>query len=136
MLIVNQDHRKSEGAGGAVALEKWYRCLTWLAPTVEKFARAHKFTLGDRLMDTSLDILTMLIEATYTRAPVGLLRQVNIRLTQLRFLVRLAFDLRQLNQRRYEWCVREVDEVGRLIGGWLRALSESAKGDAHGTSRT
>lgn len=31
------------------ALEKWYQFLRWLVPTVEKFPKAQKFTLGDRI---------------------------------------------------------------------------------------
>jgi hypothetical protein len=38
--------------------------LRWLVPTVEKFPRSQKFTLGDRIESTALDVLERLIEAT------------------------------------------------------------------------
>ncbi len=50
------------------AVEAHYQFLTWLMPTVEKFPRSHKFTIGDRVETAALDVLDMLIEATYTRA--------------------------------------------------------------------
>ena len=31
------------------AIEAHYQFLMWLLPTVEKFPRSHKFTLGDRI---------------------------------------------------------------------------------------
>jgi hypothetical protein len=31
------------------AIEAHYQFLTWLMPTVEKFPRSHKFTIGDRI---------------------------------------------------------------------------------------
>lgn len=37
-----------------VALEKWYRFLLWLVPTVEKLPRSQKFTLGDLLQNSAL----------------------------------------------------------------------------------
>jgi hypothetical protein len=49
------------------ALEAHQRFLLWLVLTVEKFPRAQKFLLGDRLQATALDVLKTLIEATYTR---------------------------------------------------------------------
>jgi len=49
------------------ALESHQRFLTWLIPTLEKFPRAQRFLLGDRIESTALDVLERLIEATYTR---------------------------------------------------------------------
>jgi hypothetical protein len=40
--------------------------------------------------------------------------------------VRLASDLRVLDLRRYEFAARSLDEVGRLIGGWIRTDREQA----------
>lgn len=54
---------------GPVVLDKHYRFLNWLMPTVEKFPRAVKFSLGDRIVATALDVLDLLIDATYTREP-------------------------------------------------------------------
>jgi hypothetical protein len=54
------DNSKRTGA----ALEAHYRFLMWLAPTLEKFPRSHKFTIGDRIEVLALDVLEALIEAT------------------------------------------------------------------------
>jgi hypothetical protein len=39
------DNSKRTGA----AVEAHYQFLLWLLPTVEKFPRSYKFTLGDRI---------------------------------------------------------------------------------------
>ena len=57
------DNSKRTGA----AVEAHYQFLLWLLPTVEKFPRSHKFTLGDRIETIALNVLETLIEATYTR---------------------------------------------------------------------
>ena len=46
------------------ALEAHYRFILWLIPTVERFPRAQKFLLGDRIQSTAVDVLESLIEAT------------------------------------------------------------------------
>ena len=70
-----------------------FRLLHWLMPTVEKFPRSHKFTIGDRIEIIAIDVLEALIEATYTRERSQHLRQANLGIEKLRFLLRLAADL-------------------------------------------
>ena len=40
---------------------------------------------------------------------------------ELRYLCRLATDLRHLDGQRYAHAARALDESGRLIGGWRKA---------------
>ncbi len=83
---------------GGVALEKMYQFLLWLIPTVDKFPRAQKFLLGDRIQATALDVLEGLVEATYSRTPKAALAACNLRLEKLRFFMRLAKDLHHLGE--------------------------------------
>ncbi len=57
------------------ALEAHQRFLLWLIPTLEKFPRAQRLLLGDRIESAALDVLERLIEATYTRGRHSLLQQ-------------------------------------------------------------
>jgi hypothetical protein len=111
------DHSRKSG----VALEKIYQFLLWLIPAVEKFPKSQKFLLGDRMQTLALDVQESLIEATYTKNPMPHLLACNLRLEKLRFLFRLAMDLRYLDLQRYEFAARAIDEIGRLVGGWLKA---------------
>ena len=126
------DEKTSQGGPRRVgpALEKAYQFVLWLIPTVEKFPRSQKFLLGDRLQSTALDMLEGLIEATYTREASPVLRRVNLLLERLRVLARLAKDLALLDLRRYEFAERAVDEIGRRVGGWLKAGRGTA-GEGH-----
>ena len=109
------------------AIETHYRFLVWLAPTLEKFPRSHKFTIGDRIEVLALDVLEALIEATYSRERTHHLRRANLGIEKLRFLLRLAADLRLLDRRRYEHAARSLDDTGRLIGGWIKAHDASLR---------
>jgi hypothetical protein len=50
-----------------------------------------------------------------------LLEAVNLKLDKLRLLLRLTHELQLLDHRRYEHAARGVDEIGRLVGGWIKA---------------
>ena len=98
-----------------------YQFLLWLLPMVEKYPRAKKFTLGDRIENTALDVLESLMKATFTRARDQSLSDANLGLDRLRFFMRLSQELRLIDLRKYEHAAREIDGVGRLIGGWAKA---------------
>lgn len=116
------DNAKRTGA----ALEAHYQFLLWLGPTLEKLPKSHKFTLGDRIQNQALDVLEALIEATYTRDRVGHLRRANLGIEKMRYLIRLAVDLKVIDKRRYEYAARTLDDIGRSIGAWAKAHSNAA----------
>jgi four helix bundle protein len=111
-----RDNSKQTG----VALEKAYQFTLWLIPTIEKFPRSQRFLLGDRIETAALGVVEGIVEATYTRNRKPILRKVNLRLEKLRLLFRLCVDLKLIDARRYEYAVRNLDEIGRLVGGWLK----------------
>jgi hypothetical protein len=118
------DNARQTGA----ALEAHYRFLLRLVPTLEKYPRSQKFLLGDRTQQVALDVLESLVEATYTRQRAAFLRNANLGIEKLSFFMRLAFDLKHLDQRRYEHAARSLDDIGKLIGGWEKAHRERAGG--------
>ena len=108
------------------ALEAMYQFLLWLLPTIEKYPRAKKFTLGDRIENAALDVLDSLIKATFSRARDQSLADANLGLDRLRFFMRLSQELRLIDLKKYEHSAREIDDVGRLIGGWTKAHNAHA----------
>lgn len=123
---MTEKNPRAEGARRyGPALERTYQFVLWLVPTLDKFPRSQRFLLGDRIEAAALDVLEGLIEATYARAVTAILGRVNLLLEKLRFLVRIAKDLRYLDLRRYEHAARAIDEIGRLVGGWIRGAAHA-----------
>jgi hypothetical protein len=97
-----------------------YDLLKWAIPTLKKFPRDQRFLLGDRIENHTLDILELLICANYSRDKLGYLQEANRKIELLRFLWRLSLDLGYLSTRRYEFVSKMLNDIGSLIGGWLR----------------
>ena len=98
-----------------------YDLILWMAPKLGAFPRVHRFTLGDRIMTTMLDVLDGTIVAQYRRqARVASLHEANLGLERLRYLVRLSRDLNCISLREYEHAARQLVAAGRHVGGWLR----------------
>ncbi len=85
------------------AVTKLYDYILWMIPKLEKFPRSQKFLIADRIENTLLDSLDILIEAAYSRNNYHLLNTANLKLEKLRYLVRLSNDLKLINLKGYEY---------------------------------
>ncbi len=103
------------------AVQTCHELLLWLIPQLDKFPRARRFTLGERIENGLLEVLELLVDAAYSRAKHSSLKQANLRLAVARHLWRLAQELQVISTRRYEHGARLMDDLGRQIGGWLRS---------------
>lgn len=90
-------------------------------PQLDKFPRARRFTLGERIEGGLLEALELLVEAAYQRNKEAPLRRANLRLEIVRHLWRLAHELKVTSTRQYEHGARLIEDLGRQIGGWLRS---------------
>jgi len=113
-----------------VLLVRWYDHTKWLLERVDSFPKNQRFIFGTRLADTTLDIMELLIEASYTHHKAILLQRANIRLEKLRWLTRLAKDRKVITPRQYEYNAEQLTECGKMLGGWLRSVKEESHAKA------
>jgi hypothetical protein len=73
-----------------------------------------------------LELLLGLVEAAYTANKHGLLQQAGAKVNGLRYLLRLAKDLRLLSVDAYGFAAERLDEIGRMVGGWQKAAAKGA----------
>ena len=105
-------------------VERMYDVTRWVIAKVGTFPRDQRFLLGQRIVNTCLDLLEGLIEAAFM--PSGLektarLRALNARLDALRYLLRLAKDLKLMSRGSWEHVQQDLLRVGKMLGGWARA---------------
>jgi len=105
----------------APVVGKAYDFCLWLLPHVVKFPRSYRFVLGERLEREVVSLLLALVNAAYARDKTEILTGANIRIEGLRFLLRLAKDLRLLSVAQHEYAAEHLDEIGRMVGGWIRS---------------
>ena len=108
------------------AVQRAYDFVLWLVKKVENFPRSYRFTVGERLTATALDLLTALVEAAYSRKKEPLLDTASQKVNTTRFLLRLARDLQLLSQDSWGFSAESLDEVGRMVGGWRKASGRDA----------
>jgi 23S rRNA-intervening sequence protein len=107
-----------------IVLINTYDLILWSCNHKGKFPRNHRFVLGERIERNLYNLLETRIAAKYTKNRQRLLEEANLNLEILRFQMRLAKDLQCLKVESYAFAVRSIDEIGRLVGSWLRGKCE------------
>ncbi len=101
-----------------------YDFILWLIPQVQKFPRAYRFTLSERIQRLTLDFYDSLVAAGKSKGQARRerLSGADIQLEQLRVWLRYARDQNLITVRQYEHSIRQLKEVGSLLGAWLKQV--------------
>ena len=76
----------------AIVVQRSYDLALWLIRKVEKFPRSFRFSVGDRIVARSLDLLESLVESAYAADKRALLERATRSVNSLRLLLRLGLD--------------------------------------------
>ena len=111
---------------------KTYDLLLWLIPRTTTFPREQRFVLARHIQDVALRFQECLIEAgtlpkESRQAKLNWLNKADVELTKLRFHLRLCRDLQLLDAGQHQHVSRMLDEIGRLLGGWFKALGSASQ---------
>ena len=99
---------------------KLYDIAKWLVGRVAGFPKVVRFSLGERILENALLVLEDVTRAQFRRKKLDLLIGCNERLDALRVLLRLAMDTKGISFRQYEFSTGELQEAGRMLGGWIK----------------
>ena len=105
-----------------LVIDRTYELLKWFLGRLAKFPRSHRYGLGQRIETTLYGVFEGLIRARYcsAEARVAQLNDLNLQLEILRMHSRLADELAMLPHSSYEFASREINEIGKMVGGWLK----------------
>ena len=103
--------------------QKTYDFLLWLKPTVQRFAKVHKYSLGIQLENEVLELLKKIVRANYKRDKKEFIEECFAHYEIVKILVRLSKEYKLLNIKQYEFASKELDEIGKLLGGWYKKFS-------------
>lgn len=105
-----------------VIFTRTYDLLDWLLPRCERFPKAQRFAITQRLQGAALDACEALYDANARKGAARLaqLQAADAHLNKLRLYLRLAHAWHWLSSGQYAHVSAMVAEVGKLLGGWLK----------------
>ncbi len=103
--------------------QKTYELILCLYPMANKFPKSQRFVLAQRIENSALNILEYIIIANNEFNKENALRKASVELEKLRIFIRLAKDLSFISFKKYEYVSKLINEVGKLLGGWIKSQS-------------
>jgi hypothetical protein len=104
---------------------KTYDLMVWLIPALTKFPKDQRFRLAARLEQSLFAFYETILSAARSKDRRPILMRADLELERLRLYLRLAQEVKCLSFKQYEHAARLVNEVGKLLGGWLKTTSAS-----------
>jgi hypothetical protein len=103
-----------------IVFRKVYEYLFWLKPTVERFTRVHKYSLGTQMQTSALQLLKLIIRANYASDKPYLINEALVEYEIQRVYLRLAFEHKLVTKRQFEFASKRLEEIAKLLRGWVR----------------
>lgn len=98
-----------------------YTCL-------RQFPKSEKFTMVADIKNSMYTLLKLLIRASKKYYKKNTLQDADIELQYLKTMIRLASELKThpngapfLSIRQYEIWAKQLDEIGRMLGQWIKS---------------
>lgn len=90
----------------------------------DHFPQKAKYTLGDTIDSRFIFVLELLFTATYQtkEQKVPTLARIQTGIDMINFLLRIAWEVKALDTKKYAELGEKLTEAGRMIGGWRRGL--------------
>lgn len=107
--------------GQSPIFSRTYDLLRWIVPVTVKFPRQQRFVMAEVVQRSAFELLERLIEASKSSQPMEELNAADASLTKLRYYLRLCHALELLQPGQYAHVAAMVDEIGRLLGGWIKS---------------
>lgn len=102
---------------------EFYKTFRGYHATIPKQDR---YTIWQRCENLILDIIEgmLLASQTYKGDKLQTLEKVSSKLDLLRVLVRFMKDMKIIDNKKYVALQEPIDEIGRMLGGWIKSSKD------------
>jgi hypothetical protein len=102
-----------------------YDLFKEVTESTRNMPRDFKLSLGGRIRDEALEIVTLIFRANAAIDKVPYLSDLLERVDVINLLLRLAHDMRFIATKHYAKAIELTSSVGRQAGGWLKHSASS-----------
>ena len=90
---------------------------------LQQFPKSEKFALATDIKHSMDRLLERCIEAQKKYYKKTTLQDMDVEIAKLRVYIRLSYNLHFLPIKKYEIWSEKVSEIGRMLGGWIKAVN-------------
>lgn len=88
------------------------------------FPKAEKYTLGQKIENSLLETLELSLKAAFSgkQGKLLFLNEIDSKVKLLKTLVRLAGEIKAIDDKKYLLLQEHLQEIGKMIGGWIKYI--------------
>ena len=92
--------------------------------SIKLFPKQERYSLGQKIENTTLEILEVTLRATYLPKyrKIEVVRLASDKTDLLKYLIRLAYETKSMNLKRYLTLEEKIIEIGKMLGGWIKSI--------------
>ena len=98
------------------------------------FPKKSRYTLGEKIDRLFLEILELLLIGGYLSREKKLLylQKAGAKLDILKFFLQISWEIKSLDNKKYIVLSEKLNEVGKMLGGWLKQLANKTPAGGRG----
>lgn len=105
-------------------LQKCYDMIEYGYIALRQFPKSERHTLAAEIKRSMYDLLRLIIRANKRYFKKTTLQDIDIEIDNLRYLIRLANALGFLPFKQFENWSRNLNEIGKMLGGWIKSAKQ------------
>ncbi len=114
----------TEDKAGFITLQKIRDLLQYLYTAFVKYPKSEKLGLVADYKENLYEFIFLIVSARKKYYKKTTLQDADVRLEMLRMFNDLSYDLHYIDIKRYELIAKQLNEIGRLLGGWIKKAKE------------
>lgn len=101
----------------AAAYQLWHKYLI-------DFPRLDRYTLGEKIDKLFCDFIELLLTACHTsrETKMGIIVKACVCLDSLKYFLKIAWELKTMDNKKYLNISNALNEVGKMLGGWKKQM--------------
>ncbi len=100
-----------------IVYQKAYDLLFWIKPTVERFVRVHRYSLGVELEKEALELLKSIARLNIKKDKKQAIEECFVCYETVKILLRLSKDFKLISIRQYEYSSELIVEIEKMLFG-------------------
>ena len=108
-------------------LQKVQDLMGYSYPILTQFPKAVKFSFAQDIRNCMNKLLELTIEEEKRYTKKTTIQNMDIENEKLKIFIRVAYELRYIDKHRYAVWSSKVVEIGKMIGGLLKSVSDRPK---------
>jgi len=95
------------------------------------FPKTSRYTLGEKIDSLFIDTTELVFIASnlYKSQKIPHVQKAVVKLDLLKFFLQISWEIKALDNKKFIFLSEKLNEVGKMLGGWLRQLTKENSAD-------